>query len=154
MRLLAISLLAGCELDAGTLGGEGPAGPTGPAGVDAPVPFSSDWIRPTGFTAVPDLVPRVFTVAIDAPEIDRAVLDGGSVTVYAQLGGYSEEYWPRGTVQQMPITLLYDVYGPLTDHWSARISEGTIEIEFVNSADFYDSIAEEHDFRYVVTRPQ
>ncbi|MEO0601005.1 MAG: hypothetical protein AAF211_06190 [Myxococcota bacterium] len=159
MTRFLLLFAVGCEISApaGQPGPEGPTGPEGaigPEGPAAPQPFASEWVMPTGYTSETLFGTTVISVDIPAPEIDAAVLDGGQVTVYGALEGYLPEAWPTGEVQVMPITLMYDFYGVQIDHWSARLREGAIQIRFSNSENTYDSVEEEHLFRYVVIPPE
>jgi hypothetical protein len=126
-------------------------GDTGPAGT-ANVIFS-DW-----FTASPWVKDTVFNVYgfnynKPAPDITQNVLDSGTVIVYGKLKGYNTLVWPTGTVAQMPILINYKFSsgGVMnTDTWSALATPGNLKIRFVNDQNYYGSIDNSHQFRYVI----
>jgi hypothetical protein len=126
-------------------------GDTGPAGT-ANVIFS-DW-----FTATPWTKDTVFDVygfnySKSAPDITQNVLDSGTVIVYGKLKGYNTLIWPTNNVGQLPIVINYKFSSggiTYTDTWSAFLSAGQVKIRFVNDQDYYGSIANTHQFRYVI----
>ena len=129
-------------------GDTGPAGANGATGT-ANVSYS-EWFTATSY--VKDTVFGIwgFTHTRSAPAITQAILDSGSVLVYAKLLGYNPLVWPTSQVGQLPITLTYVQSGVNVDTWSARISEGNIRIRFVNDKNTYGSIATTHQFRYII----
>lgn len=139
LALAAILVLGACEMGVGT-----------EVELEDDGVVYSDWVVPSGYVSSDVAGQTVFTVEIPAPEVTTEVLSTGTVLVYARLEGYLTEVWPAGEVGMLPVTLTYDSNGVQIDTWSARVIEGSIEIQFVNSTNLYTEVVEDHAFRYVV----
>ena len=144
-------LLYGPKADAGwgtAVNLRGPAGPAGSANV-----IYADWIKPTAYKKDTVFETYHFYYDIAASKITQAILDNGTVIVYARLNGYNTLIWPVNNVAALPIILNYKfATGGITytDTWSAITSVGKIRIDFVNNNNFYNNIATTHSFRYVI----
>lgn len=161
--LLAISLLLfaqSCGKD-GAVGPQGPIGATGPTGATgqngptgatgtANVIYSA-WITPSSYTQNTVLSTVHFDASISASAITQDVLDKGTVLVYGKLDGYTTVIWPTAQVGQLPIVLTYQLSSTVyTDTWSANVTLGSIQIDFVDNLNYYSSISNLHQFRYVI----
>lgn len=126
-------------------GDTGPAGPPGTANV-----IYSEWFTPNVYTK--DTVYGVwgFKYNKSAPAITQQLLDSGTVLTFGKLLGYIPSIWPRNVVQQLPITLTYMSGGVTNDTWTARLSPGNLQIRFVNDRNIYATIANQHQFRYII----
>jgi hypothetical protein len=129
-------------------GDKGDTGDPGPAG-NANVIYS-EWFTPA--TYVKDTVFGIWGFNHDkaVPEITQAVLDSGAVLTYARLTGYNTLVWPAQQVAPMPIQLTYIQGGVTTDTWSALSTMGNLRIRFINDRNIYSSIANSHQFRYII----
>ncbi|GAA4305869.1 hypothetical protein GCM10023143_11410 [Compostibacter hankyongensis] len=111
----------------------------------------SDWFIPNSYTK--DTVFGIWGFSYTKPvsQLTQAVIDKGSVLVYAKLLGYNSAIWPGSQVAQLPIQLTY-VQGAttMTDTWSALITPGNIKIRFIDDHNIYTAIATTHQFRYVI----
>jgi len=133
----------------GTTGATGPAGPTGATGT-ANVIYSA-WTTPATYTK--DTVFSVFHfyANIAATKITQTILDKGTVLVYGKLDGYNPTIWPADQVSPLPISLTYQQGSTTyTDTWSALVTLGNVQIDFVNDRNLYNGIANSHQFRYVI----
>jgi hypothetical protein len=84
------------------------------------------------------------------PAITQNIIDTGTVLVFAKLLGYNSLIWPLNQVAQMPITLTYQSGGVTNDTWTASVSPGNLRIRFVNDRNIYNTIANQHQFRYII----
>lgn len=91
-----------------------------------------------------------FSYTLPVPTITQTVLDTGSVLVFGKLLGYNPVAWPSNQVAQLPISVNYVQGGQQMDVWSALISPGNLRIRFVNNNNIYTSIANAHQFRYII----
>ena len=132
----------------GLTGSTGPTGATGAAGT-ANVIYSA-W-----FTAAPWVSSTVFGItnfdySKAAPGITQTVLDNGVVLTYGKLSGYSTTIWPAGQVGKLPVILTY-MQGSLNiDTWSDYSTVGNLRTNMTNSVNFYTTINNTHQFRYVI----
>ncbi|MGN6639831.1 MAG: hypothetical protein ACTHJ8_13040 [Mucilaginibacter sp.] len=169
LALMAISLLLfaqSCGKDGATgpqgpVGATGPTGPTGTAGATgqtgatgatgtANVIYSA-WITPPAYPENTVFGTVHFDASITASTITQDVLDKGTVLVYGKLDGYSPTIWPTDQVGQLPIVVTYQLSSvTYTDTWSANVTLGNIQIDFVDNLNFYTGISNLHQFRYVV----
>ena len=144
----------GPEGPAGATGPQGPTGntgPTGPQGVvgSANVIYSA-WFTPATYTSSSVFGITNFDFNKAATGITQAILDNGVVLTYGKLLGYNPAIWPITQVGQLPINLTYVQGSTMTDTWTAFSTVGNLRINFVNSANFYTSISNAHQFRYVI----
>jgi hypothetical protein len=161
--LMAISILLlaqSCGKD-GAVGPQGPVGATGPTGGtgqtgpagatgSANVIYSA-WITPSSYTENTALSTVHFDASITASAITQDVLDKGTVLVYGKLDGYTPTIWPTDQVGQLPIVLTYQLSSTVyTDTWSANVTLGSIQIDFVDNLNYYTGISNLHQFRYVI----
>lgn len=133
----------------GATGATGAAGATGATGT-ANVIYS-DWIKPATYTKTVVFGLNNLNYDITTPQVTQAILDKGTVLVYARLNGYVPSIWPTDQVSVLPIALNY-LSGTTSeiDTWSARVTLGKIQINFVNNNNLYSSLATTHSFRYVI----
>jgi hypothetical protein len=131
---------------AGTAGAVGATGATGTANV-----IYSDWITPASYAQATTFGTIHFDATITASTITQAILDKGTVLVYGKLDGYTATIWPTDQVGQLPIVVTYqEGASTYTDTWSANITLGAIQIDFVDNLNLYTGISNAHQFRYVV----
>lgn len=153
--LLLCALVAGaCTGDTGPTGPAGPEGPPGPEGPEGPPGTAnvqySDWFQPSSY-AVDTVVGRAtFTHDEAATAITQDILDTGVVLVFGKLEGYTSSIWPDGQVGLLPITVQWSGGVEQSDVWSANLSVGNVQIQFVNNTNFYTDISTAHQFRYVI----
>lgn len=142
LTLLLLSLMLSVTLPSCKKGDTGPAG-------TANVSFS-DWFKPDVYKK--DTVFGIwgFNYTQAAPAITQNVLDSGTVIVYGKLLGYNPLVWPTAQIAPLPISLTYVQGSIMTDTWSALTSPGQIKIRFINDKNYYGSIANAHQFRYVI----
>lgn len=126
-------------------GDKGDQGPAGTANV-----IYSEWFTPNPY--VKDTVFGIWGFKYDkaVAEITQAILDSGAVLTYAKLSGYNPTVWPAQQVAPMPIQLTYISGSTMTDTWSALSTVGNLRIRFTNSANYYTSISNTHQFRYII----
>ena len=126
-------------------GDKGDEGPAGTANV-----IYSEWLTPNSY--VKDTVFGIWGFKYDkaVTEITQAILDSGAVLTYAKLSGYNPTVWPAQQVAPMPIQLTYISGSTMTDTWSALSTVGNLRIRFTNSANYYTSISNTHQFRYII----
>ena len=152
LGLLCSLFMYSCKKgDTGPAGATGPAGPAGPAG--SPNVIYSAWFTPT--TYVKDTVFNLwrFTYLKAVAEITQPILDSGTILVYGKLEGYNSAIWPTGQVSVMPISVQYKFSSggiTYTDTWSALFTPGQIRVVFINDANYYTSISNAHQFRYII----
>jgi hypothetical protein len=177
---IALMLLtASCGKD-GAVGPTGPIGPTGPqgaAGVSGTAGTNgtkgatgtigatgatgtanviySDWVTPATYTKDTVFDAYHFYADIPASKITQAILDGGTVLVYGKLDGYNSVIWPTAQVSPLPISITYEFSSTpgstiYTDFWSALCTLGNIRIDFVDNQNYYGSISNAHQFRYII----
>ena len=110
----------------------------------------SDWFKPDTYKK--DTLFGIYGFKYDqpAPQITSKLLDSGTVVVYGKLLGYNPAVWPTTQVAPLPISLTYVQGSTMTDTWSALCTPGNIRIRFVNDKNFYGSIANSHQFRYII----
>jgi hypothetical protein len=156
-------LAASCGKDGavgpqGPIGATGPAGPTGAAGATGPsgpagtanVLYSA-WTTPAAYTKTTVFGTFHLSANIAATGITQAILDNGTVIVYGKLDGYTTTIWPASQVSALPIVIIYQLgTTTYTDTWSALVTLGNIEIDFVNDLNYYSSISNAHQFRYII----
>ena len=161
--LMAISLLLfaqSCGKD-GAVGPQGPIGATGPTGTTGQTGptgatgtanvIYSDWVTPASYTQNTIFGTVHFDASITASAITQDILDKGTVLVYGKLDGYTTTIWPTAQVGQLPIALTYQLSSTTyTDTWSAEATVGSIQIDFVDNLNYYTSISNLHQFRYVI----
>ncbi|WP_127125237.1 hypothetical protein [Pseudoflavitalea rhizosphaerae] len=137
LLLLALSAGSGCK--------KGDTGPAGTANV-----FFSEWFKPDVY--IKDTVFGVWGFKYNkvVPAITQKILDSGSVLVYGKLLGYNPAVWPTSQVSQLPISITYIQGGHQMDIWEALVTPGNIRIRFTNDHNIYTSIANAHQFRYVI----
>jgi hypothetical protein len=163
-------VLASCGKD-GAVGPIGATGPTGPQGVagnsgtngvagatgttgatgTANVIYS-DWITPSAYTKDTIFNTYHFYADISASKITQSILDNGTVLVFGKLNGYNTLIWPAAQVSALPITITYQLGGSAiyTDSWSSLVTLGNVRIDFVDNQNYYSSISNAHQFRYVI----
>lgn len=153
IAVILVLLISSCADD----GPAGPAGPVGPVGAAGPPGATgsanviySDWFGPEAYTMSTVFGMKVFAHTTDVAEITQEIVDQGVVLVYGKLSGYVPSVWPDGQVGQLPISLTYNQGDIQSDTWSAYATVGKLRITFVNSVNFYNSIATQHQFRYVI----
>lgn len=134
----------------GTTGATGATGATGTANV-----IYSDWIKPVSY--IKDTVFNTYHLYADitASKITQAILDNGTVLVYAKLDGYNPAIWPTSQVSQMPVSITYQFSSApgstiYNDFWSALSTVGNIRIDFVDNQNYYNSVSNLHQFRYII----
>jgi hypothetical protein len=126
-------------------GEDGAPGKTGTANVRY-----SEWFTPATYTKDTIFGIWGFYNVKQAPGITQQVLDSGTVFTFAKLKGYNTLIWPAEQVGQLPISLTYVQGGTQTDTWSAAASIGSLKIRFVNDHNIYNTIANAHQFRYII----
>jgi len=137
--------VAGPAGAAGATGATGPAGATGTANV-----IYSDWYQPATYTST-TLFGRIHLDAdISATKITQAIVDNGVVLVFGKMLGYVSTLWPVTQVSEMPIVVNYVIGSTQIDTWSANVAVGKITIDFTNNNNYYTSISNAHQFRYVI----
>ncbi|MET3978468.1 hypothetical protein ABIB62_001037 [Mucilaginibacter sp. UYP25] len=130
----------------GTNGAAGTTGATGTANV-----IYSDWITPASYTKTTVFSTFNFFYDIAASKVTQAVLDKGTILVYAKLNGYNPVIWPTDQVSGLPIVINYlSGTTPEIDTWSARSTLGKIQIHMTNNNNAYGSLSTAHSFRYVI----
>ncbi len=172
MVLTIAVLLTACQ-KSGELGPPGPAGPAGSAGPAGPAGSNgsngnngnngatgpagsanviySPWFTPDAWTMVTLFSQKHFQYMKATPQITQGILDSGQVIVFGKLNGYNPVLWPTGTVAALPISLTYQQGSAVnTDTWSALCTAGNINLDFVNNVNYYSSISNQHQFRYVI----
>lgn len=160
LAVALVSIISSCADDgptgpAGPAGPPGPAGPVGAAGPPGPTGSAnvvySAWFKPSEYTMTTIFGIKTFEHTQEVAAITQDILDTGVVLVYGKLSGYVATVWPAGQVGQLPISLTYTQSGQTqSDIWSAHTSVGNLRITFVNTVNFYNSIATQHEFRYVI----
>lgn len=155
--MVVLSLLTFNCADDGETGPTGPVGPAGPVGPVGPVGATgtanviySEWFTPKNYVQTTVFGMKNFTQIAEAPEITQEILDNGVVLVYGKLLGYNPSIWPVDQVALLPINIVYIQGVTVTDTWSASATAGNLKITFVNSGNIYNTIAETHQFRYVI----
>lgn len=142
----------------GPVGATGPTGATGQAGQTGPTGATgtanviySDWVTPSAYSQNTIFGTVHFDASITASAITQDVLDKGTVLVYGKLDGYTPTIWPAAQVGQLPIVVTYQLSSvTYTDTWSANVTLGNIQIDFVDNLNFYTGISNAHQFRYVI----
>lgn len=139
----AVIILAACKKAVD--GANGPAGPAGTANVKY-----SEWFTPTPY--IKDTVYGVWGFKYNkaAPAITQQVLDSGTVLTFGKLLGYNSIAWPVNQIGQLPITVTYQQGGLQNDTWQVYPSVGNLRIRFQNDHNIYTSIANNHQFRYII----
>jgi hypothetical protein len=127
---------------------KGDTGPQGEPGT-ANVMFSS-WFTPNTYKKDTIFGLWGFSHTQAAPAITQAVLDSGSVLTFGKMLGYNPAIWPVTQVSQLPISINYMQGGYQTDTWQAFATVGNLRIRFTNSNNIYTSIANAHQFRYII----
>jgi len=140
---------------AGTNGTNGAAGPTGAIGATGATGTAnviySDWITPSSYTKDTVFSTYHFYADIPASKITQSILDNGTVLVFGKLDGYIASVWPTAQVSVLPITVTYQLSGGIyTDSWSSLVTLGNVRIDFVDNQNYYSSISNAHQFRYVI----
>ena len=147
--VIATLIFTQCQKgDTGPQGPKGPVGPQGPTGTANVI--SSSWFY--GFW-LQDTVLGIHEFYNDAsPNLPQSVLDSGVVMVFGNLFGYNDpNIWPTDRVAQLPINLTYIMNGTtMTDTWSASFTHDTIRIRFVNDHNFYQSLSNQYEFRWII----
>jgi len=151
----ALLVFSSCKKgDTGPAGATGPAGPAGPTGTtgSANVVYSA-WFTPSAY--VKDTVFDLYGFYYDkaTTDITQAVLDSGVVLTYGKLDGYNTAIWPTTQVSALPIVVSYKFsVGGITynDTWSALVTLGKLKIQFVDDQNYYGSISNAHQFRYII----
>lgn len=124
-------------------------GDDGPPGT-ANVKYSA-WFTPAQYTKETIFGIHNFSYNQPAPEITQQIIDTGTVLTFGKLLGYSDLIWPASQVSQLPINVTYyQSPASQTDTWSALITPGNLKIRFVNNNNIYNSIANNHMFRYII----
>lgn len=166
LLLLSIAIwlcAASCGKDGATgpqgpVGATGPTGSTGPAGATGPTGATgtanviySDWITPSSYTLTTTFSMNHLDANITASTITQDVIDKGAVLVYGKLDGYNPTIWPTAQVSELPIVVTY-IEGTITyaDVWSANVTVGNIQIDFVDDHNLYSSLVTSHQFRYII----
>ncbi len=139
---------------------KGDTGPAGPAGAPGPAgpPNTANVIYSSWYTATPWTKDTLYGVwgfyyFQNAPEITQSILDSGTVLVFGKLNGYNQAVWTPNTVGQLPLTIQYQQGGAQVDTWQARAFLGRLRIRFENNNNIYTSIANNHQFRYIILAP-
>jgi hypothetical protein len=158
LRPIVFFFLVCCSLVSCQKGDTGPAGatgPQGPAGAQGPTGSAnvtySQWFTPA--TWVKDTVFGIYGFYYNkaTTDITQQVVDSGLVLTYGKLDGYTTAIWPTSQVAQLPITITYmEGSTTYTDVWSALVTTGNLEIQFVDNMDLYGGISNAHQFRYIV----
>jgi len=139
---------AGAPGNNGTAGATGATGATGTANV-----IYSDWVTPAAYTTTSIFNLNHIYADISASKITQTILDHGTILVYGKLNGYNPVIWPTDQVSPLPISISYKLTsGGITynDTFSALTTLGNIRIEFVDDQNYYTSISNAHQFRYVI----
>jgi hypothetical protein len=124
---------------------KGDDGPPGTANVKYSEWFTaSTWQKDTIFGA------WGFNHVKDAPGITQQILDNGTLLTFGKLKGYNPAVWKTDEVGQLPITITYHQGGVTNDTWSATGAPGKLKIRFINDRNIYTSIANTHQFRYII----
>ena len=109
----------------------------------------SDWYTPSSY--INDTLSSLhqFYTNIPASGITQDILNKDTVIVYCKMDGYNPVLSPTNLVSQLPISVTYQENTTLyTDRWSAVVSPGKIQINFVDNHDFYSGLYYAHKFRY------
>jgi hypothetical protein len=131
---------------AGAAGAQGATGATGTANV-----IYSDWKTPSTYTLSTIFGIKHLDATIAAAGITQDILDKGTVIVYGKLDGYNPTVWPTAQVGQLPVSLTYQLgASTYTDTFSASETVGNIQIDFIDDLNYYSSISNAHQFRYVI----
>ena len=127
---------------------KGDTGPQGPMG-NANVMYSA-WFTPNTYKK--DTVFGVwgFNYTQAAPAITQPILDSGAILTFGKLLGYNPLVWAVGQVGQLPITITYQQGGLQNDTWRALATPGNLRIRFENDHNIYNTIATQHQFRYII----
>jgi hypothetical protein len=168
-----VLILASCGKD-GAVGPQGPVGATGPTGPTGATGAAgtngtngatgatgatgtanviySDWITPASYTKTTVFGTDHFSANIAASKITQSILDNGTVIVFGKLDGYTTTIWPTSQVSPLPISITYQLGGTTiyNDTWSALVTLGNIQIDFVDNQNYYSSISNAHQFRYII----
>jgi hypothetical protein len=140
---------AGTNGTNGTNGATGTTGATGATGT-ANVLYSA-WITPASYTKDTVFSIYHFYANIPASAITQSILDNGTVVVYGKLDGYTTAIWPTAQVSPLPITISYEEgTTTYTDTWSALVTPGNVQIDFVDNLNLYGGISNAHEFRYII----
>jgi hypothetical protein len=126
-------------------GDMGPQGPKGNANV-----IYSNWFTPATYKKDTLFGIWGFNHTIAVPDITQSILDSGSVLTFAKMHGYNPAVWPTGTVGQLPITINYMQGGLQVDTWQAYATPGNWRVRFTNDHNIYTTIANQHQFRYII----
>jgi hypothetical protein len=137
---ITILLVTSCKK-----GDTGPQGAKGTANV-----MYSAWFTPATYKK--DTVFGVwgYNYTLPVAAITQPILDSGTVLTFGKMLGYNALIWPAGQVGQLPITLTYNSAGVTNDTWTALATLGNLRIRFVNDRNTYNSIANTHQFRYII----
>jgi hypothetical protein len=161
--IFMLLVMASCGKDGavGPKGATGPTGPQGPAGTTGTVGATgttgtanviySDWTTPPSYKK--DTVFGTYHLYADIPasKITQAILDNGTVLVFGKLDGYVSTVWPTAQVSPLPILISYQLGGiTYTDTWSALVTLGNVRIDFVDDQNYYNSVSNAHQFRYII----
>jgi hypothetical protein len=140
---------AGATGPTGSAGAPGATGPTGPTGT-ANVVYS-DWITPSSYALTTTFGMNHLDANITASTVTQDVIDKGAVLVYGKLDGYTAAIWPTAQVGQLPIVVTYmEGASTYADVWSANVTVGNIQIDFVDDHNLYTTLVTTHQFRYIV----
>jgi hypothetical protein len=147
--IASIFIVTSCKKgDIGPQGLQGPQGPQGPVG--SPNVMYSNWFTPATYKKDTIFGSWGFSHTQPVAAITQPILDSGVVLTFAKLQGYNSLVWPAGQVGQLPITITYMQGGIQNDTWHARAFVGNLKIRFVNDNNIYTSIANQHQFRYII----
>ncbi|GGA89013.1 hypothetical protein [Puia dinghuensis] len=153
--LLPFFIISCQKGNTGPAGAAGPAGPAGPQGPQGPAGTAnviySQWFTPGSYTKDTIFGEYGFSYTKATTDITQQVLDSGVVLTFGKLDGYNVAIWPSAQVAQLPITVTYRIGSTIyNDTWSALATVGNLKIRFVDDQNYYSSISNKHQFRYVI----
>jgi hypothetical protein len=126
-------------------------GDTGPQGADGNANvIYSNWYTPATYQKDTIFGIWGFHHTQSAPLITQSILDSGAVLVFGKMSGYNPAVWPANRVGQLPIMINYMQGGLQVDTWQAYASPGNLKIRFTNDHNIYTTIANQHQFRYII----
>ena len=110
----------------------------------------SEWFTPAAYKK--DTVFGIwgFSYNKTAAAITQNVLDSGVVMVFGKMTGYNPLVWPTGSVGQLPITISYMQGGLQNDTRQFKATPGNLNIRFQNDHNLYTTIANTHQYRYII----
>lgn len=130
-----------CSKESGAIGPAGSQGPVGPAGANGTVIYSGMTAPTTSIGYAGDFYLDLSSHILYGPKSSEGWGTGFSMAGPTGASGANQ-------VQEMPVSLTYN---NMTDTWSSIITPGNVEIDFVNSQNFYtQGFSDAHEFRCVI----